>query len=201
MCGITCPGDAQYAVSLGVDAIGMILHADSPRTISIDTAQAIRAVVPPMVSLIGVVVNAPQERAKQLYQEIQLDYLQLHGEESAEYANTLGLPYIRAIRARNAEQVAKEMQQHTAAGAFLLDPYVAGQHGGTGKTLDKSLWPLERSKPLILAGGLGPDNMTQRLQEIHPYAVDLNSGVESAPGIKSRSKLDAALTQIYVPSE
>ena len=196
VCGITTPQDADMAVAAGVDAIGMILHASSPRQITAERAAEIRRVVPPMVSLIGVVVNAEIGHAQRLYDELGLDYLQLHGEESPDYAETLARPFIRAIRARTADLVQSTITGNSLAGAFLLDPYVSGQHGGTGQTLDHSLWPQSSDRPLILAGGLSPDNVAERIRQFQPFAVDLNSGVESAPGVKSKAKVEAALANV-----
>lgn len=196
VCGITQCEDAVMAVRAGADAIGMILHASSPRQIDIDAAKRIRDVVSPMVTVIGVVVDAPVTLAQKLYQEIGLNLLQLHGQESAEYATELNLPYIRAIRARSVAQVEKEINEHSAAQGFLLDPYVKGQHGGTGQTLSADLWPNASlsTRPLILAGGLGPENLAAAIAQCQPYAVDLNSGVERAPGIKSERKLRDAFS-------
>lgn len=199
VCGMTEPQDVAAAVDLGVDAIGMILHADSPRTISIEQAKEIRSVVPAFVTLVGVFVNAPSKVLASAYDAIKLDLLQLHGEEASDFAKGLGLPYIKAIRARSAEQIARDIPDFQHARAVLLDPYVKGQHGGTGQTLNLDLWPTahQSKAKIILAGGLAPSNLSQRLTAVTPYAVDLNSGVELSPGRKSLELMTDAVNLIH----
>lgn len=198
ICGITRPADARIAVAHGVDAIGIILAADSPRLINSITAVEIRAEVPAFISLVGVFVDADIATVKDLQSAIDLDLVQLHGAESAAYAAELQLPYIKAIRAQNAAQVAEEIAQYQSARAILLDPYVAGQHGGTGQQLDTALWPVagDDTPPLILAGGLSADNLVNAINATYPYAVDLNSGLETHPGIKSATKIAAAMQNL-----
>lgn len=198
ICGICRPEDARQAVQLGVDAIGLILHADSPRLINHEQAKIIRQQVPAFVSLVGVFVDADPEQIHTAVQQIGLDLIQLHGDESADYARALGLPYIKAIRAKTASQVLTVANQYEGARALLIDPYVQGRHGGTGKTLNFDLWPSSVAihRPVILAGGLSAENLTQAITQTQPFAVDLNSGVESAPGIKSATKMAAAMGKL-----
>lgn len=202
ICGITRPQDAELAVELGVDALGMILYADSPRKISLEAATKIRHCVPAFVSLVGVCVDAPQEFARRAFEQVGLDLLQLHGAETAAQAKQLGLPYIKAVRAKSLAQIQEQISEHSRARAILLDAYVKGQAGGTGQRVDPALWPgaeghatarnVSTSPPLILAGGLTPDNIVQAVKDTKPYAIDLNSGLESAPGIKSAHKIRSA---------
>lgn len=197
VCGITRTSDAQAAVQLGVDAIGMILHAESPRAITTQAAQTIRSVVPAFVSLVGVFVNADQEFIEQSCQQIGLDLIQLHGDESSEFATQLDRPFLKAIRVKDKQQVIAQANDFLGSRALLLDPYVKGVHGGTGQVLDTAMWPnAEVQQPLILAGGLSPDNVYQRVTELQPFAVDLNSGVEQAPGIKSPSLIASAVKEV-----
>jgi len=187
----------EHAVACGVDAIGMILHADSPRTISVQQAQLIRDVVPSFVSLVGVFVDADRELIEQSIELIGLDILQLHGNETELFAQTLSRPYIKAIRAKSAEQVEHECQQFPTARSLLLDPYVKGQHGGTGQVLEQGLWP-DSSRPLILAGGLSADNVAERILHFRPYAVDLNSGLENQSGAKVAELVTKAVNQVSI---
>lgn len=196
VCGITRVEDAQTAVAAGADALGFILHADSPRLIDLQKAKQIRQFVPPFVSCVGVVVDAKIDFARLCFDELRLSFLQLHGSETAEYAAELDLPYIKAIRARSTDYVHQQMREHGAASAYLLDPYVAGQAGGTGKTLSLDLWPTDSNKPLILAGGIGPDNVSDAVRQLKPFAVDMNSALEEAPGVKSIQKINAAFAQL-----
>lgn len=196
VCGITKPEQAANAVELGVDAIGVILHANSPRAISLEQAMEIRQVVPAFVSLVGVFVNAKEALIEQAICELKLDIIQLHGDESNAFGKALSRPFIKAIRVKNAKQVQCDMQNYSDASALLFDPYVSGQHGGTGQTLDPQLWPKNHSQALILAGGLSPQNVANRIQQLRPYAVDLNSGLESAPGDKNIQLMKAAIIAI-----
>ena len=192
VCGMTQVDQVRDVVDLGVDAIGMILHADSPRKISLQQAKDIREVVPALVSLVGVFVDCELAKVEELAQSIGLDLLQLHGNESADYAAQLSTPYIKAIRAKSLQQVQADIDAHNQARAILLDPYVPGQHGGTGRQLNPSLWP-STDKKLILAGGLSADNVAAAVETVRPYAVDLNSGVEESPGNKRPELVEQVL--------
>ena len=184
ICGITKPDQAKAISALGVDAIGMILQADSPRKISIEVARSIRKQVPKTTKLVGVVVNSSHEKIQQMVDQIGLDMIQLHGDEDHKFAKRLSLPYIKAIRPQTAEQASDLVESYRTAKAILLDPFVQGQYGGTGRTLDLHLWPTKAEKPLVLAGGLNADNVVERIRLVEPWAVDLNSGLEIEPGYK-----------------
>ena len=196
VCGITRPQDAREIVHLGVDALGVILHADSPRKITLEQAQQIRKEVPAFVSLVGVFVDCANHTIDHYAETIGLDLVQLHGDETNASGNSLNRPFIKAIRAKSVHQVQEKVMDYPAARAILLDPYVQGLHGGTGKTLDPSLWPEKSPQPIILAGGLGPDNIASAVTALNPYAVDINSGVEIEPGIKSLAKVTAAMAAL-----
>lgn len=195
-CGMTQAEQVTAAVAYGVDAIGVILHADSPRSISIEQAQKIRDVVPAFVSLVGVFVNADKQFIEQAVDSLKLDLIQLHGDESDEFGKQLSRPFIKAIRAKNAQQVAADVAKFPTANAILFDPYVKGQHGGTGQTLDTQLWPQEHHQSLILAGGLSADNVGARVSQLRPFAVDMNSGLELAPGDKSVELMRSAIIAV-----
>lgn len=200
VCGITRPHDARFIVDLGVDALGMILHADSPREITIEQAQRIRTEVPAFVTLVGVFVDCPNDKIDSYAEQIGLDLVQLHGDETNADGEGLRHPFIKAIRAKSIEQVEEKISAYPSARAMLLDPYVSGVHGGTGRTLDPSLWPKKglknSSQPLILAGGLAPDNIASAVKNLQPYAVDINSGVEIEPGIKCPDKVAATIAEL-----
>ena len=196
VCGITRPQDAREIVHLGVDALGVILHADSPRKITLEQAQQIRKEVPAFVSLVGVFVDCPNHTIDHYAETIGLDLVQLHGDETNASGNRLNRPFLKAIRAKSVHQVQEKIIDYPAARAILLDPYVKGLHGGTGKTLDPSLWPKKSPLPIILAGGLDPDNIASAVTALDPYAVDINSGVEIEPGIKSPAKVAAAMAAL-----
>ena len=196
VCGMTQAAQVAQLVELGVDAIGIILHANSARLITVKQAQQIRAAVPAFVSLVGVVVDCPATTIGRLIAEIGLDLVQLHGKESTQFAESLGVPYIKAIRARSAEQVSREADQFPSARAILIDPYVKGLPGGTGEQLDNSLWPKQCSNKLVLAGGLSADNICSMVNQFKPFAVDLNSGVERSPGVKNINQVRSVLSKL-----
>ncbi|RBP50976.1 phosphoribosylanthranilate isomerase [Arenicella xantha] len=196
ICGMTDPHQVSHAVDHGVDAIGMILHATSPRTIDVARAKQIRRVVPPMVSLVGVFVDCDTNVINQMIAEIGLDFVQLHGAESDADGQSLTRPYIKALRVQNRQHVVDQIKQFPTAAGILLDPYVEGQHGGTGKLLDPNFWPSDSTQNLILAGGLSGENVADRILSLNPFAVDLNSGLEQAPGIKDPRLVAEAMRAI-----
>lgn len=185
----------RAAVDMGIDAIGMILHADSPRLISVQQAQDIRAQVPAFVTLVGVFVDCSAAQINQAIADIGLDLVQLHGAETDEFGASLNAPFIKAIRAKSSSQVNAAAAAFPSARALLLDPYVAGQHGGTGQNLDLSLWP-STSQHLVLAGGLTPENVAAAVSQVKPFAVDMNSGLETSPGVKDLALLERALVAL-----
>lgn len=196
VCGMTDAKVARAAVAMGVDAIGMILHADSPRRIDLDCARAIRAEIPAFVSLVGVFVDCPQQDLNSIADQVGLDLVQLHGDETNEYTTSLNRPFIKAVRAKEPDQVNHDVQAFPNARAILLDPFVEGQHGGTGQQLSAHLWPTDKVQNLILAGGLSADNVGVAIAQLNPFAVDLNSGLETMPGKKDLGLLAQAVQAV-----
>ena len=198
VCGMTQVSQVTELVNLSVDAIGVILHAESPRLINLEQAREIRKKIPAFISMVGVFVDCEIDMVNRYSGQIGLDLVQLHGSESEEYARGLTTPYIKAVRAKNADQVSQDIKEHSSARAVLLDPYVKGQHGGTGQKLDKNVWPTNyrnetQDQKLILAGGLSKENLLDSAVAYKPYAVDLNSGVELSPGVKDLQLVEACL--------
>lgn len=190
ICGITSLEDALVACDAGADALGFNFAEDAKkrgRYIDPDLARAIVAQLPPFVAVTAVCVN---ESAEQLRRYLAFcDRVQLHGEETAAQCAEFGNRAIKAFRARADFRV--ETMLDFAVGAYLLDAYTPDTRGGTGKTFD---WDIARAavalgKPLILAGGLTPDNVAEAVRRVRPYAVDTAGGVESAPGKKDHAKL------------
>lgn len=202
MCGTTRAEDALAAVRYGVDALGFIFYAKSPRYISPDDAAEIIKELPPLIDRVGVFVNAPLEEVV-VAAGAGLSYLQLHGNESVEYCLDVlqRLPFCGIIKAfRVGEQSCREdfTPYNECVDAFLLDTYVQGAKGGTGKIFDWSI--LERLKlqrPFFLAGGLSSENVVSAIREVQPFAVDINSGVESQPGIKDHARLAELLKLVF----
>ena len=201
VCGMTKPSQVRQLVDMGVDAIGMILHASSPRLISLTQAQEIQRQIPAFVTLVGVFVDCDIKVVNDYIKQVPLDLIQLHGRETPEYGARLARPYIKALRAKTKSQVLESIGAYSNAKAILLDPYVQGKHGGTGMQLAPQTWPLADELPnseqkLILAGGLSPANIVDSVKRFTPYAVDINSGVEVEPGIKNMDKVAECLNLI-----
>ena len=196
VCGITRPSDAELAVSLGVDAIGMIFYPGSPRNVSLEQAKEICSVIPAFVSRIGVFVNEQANLIKQTATSCGFSAVQLHGDEASEFAESLELPYIKVLTSKESPGLENGDLGYRSALGFLLDARTENAYGGTGQLFDRSAWPAKADKPLILAGGLGPDNVSEAIGALRPYAVDLNSGVESQPGQKDADKLERAIHEI-----
>jgi len=194
ICGMTTVRDALMAVEYGADAIGFVLTDESRRGVTVAAAADIARSLPPFVARVGVFVNAPADTVVGCLVEF-LDYAQLHGEESPEQCERLaadigGNRLIKAIRVATGEDVAAAMD-YAPVGALLLDARCDSARGGTGHTFDWSLALRAKAagKPLILAGGLGPGNISDAVATVRPYAVDAVTGVESRPGVKDVEKV------------
>ncbi|BAN47746.1 phosphoribosylanthranilate isomerase [Metapseudomonas resinovorans] len=191
ICGITRIEDALAAVAAGADAIGFVFYAKSPRAVTPAQARSIIAALPPFVTTVGLFVDMPRAELRQLLGEVPLDLLQFHGDESAEDCAGFGRPYIKALRVKPGDDIAAAVSRYPEASGLLLDTYVPGVPGGTGEAFDWSLVPQDAAKPLILAGGLTPDNVGEAVRQVRPYAVDVSGGVEAAKGIKDAAKIQA----------
>jgi phosphoribosylanthranilate isomerase len=191
ICGITRPEDGIEAARLGADAIGLVFYAPSPRAVGVAQAQAVCAALPPFVSVVGLFVDAPAAEVLEVLQAVPLDVLQFHGEEAPAYCAAFGRPYLKALRMRDGLDVAAEARRYADAQGLLLDTYVPGAAGGTGQSFDWQRVPQNLEKPIILAGGLTPDNVAEAITIARPYGVDVSGGVEQAKGIKSVAKMAA----------
>lgn len=195
-CGMTNLADALLAVQLGVDAIGFIFYPKSSRAVTMEKAKIIMDALPPFVCSAGVFVNEKPEKIEQILQYTSLDLLQFHGDETAKECERYQKPYIKAIQMAtgvNLEQIAATHQQ---ARGFLLDTFQTDGYGGSGKCFSWAQVPRDFKRPLILAGGLNPDNVAEAILACHPYAVDVVSGIESAPGIKSFAKMERFVEEV-----
>ncbi len=190
VCGITRLQDALCAVEHGVDALGFIFHRKSARYIDPEEARIIIEQLPPFVDVVGVFVDKEREEVEEIVRYCRLGYVQLHGKESAKYAERLlrftsPCEVIKAFRVSDST-ISEDFEPYMPhVKSFLLDTYDKELSGGTGKSFDWSIIPrLCLRKPFILAGGLDPSNIADALREVRPFGVDVNSGVEVAPGIK-----------------
>lgn len=197
VCGITRAEDALAACALGADAIGFIFYERSPRYIAPEHAAAIGAQLPSHVSRVGVFVTGDAQQISQTADRAGLDAIQLHGDQSPALLQQLE-DFIRIKVFRMREGAANSIAAFSAhAEAFLLDTYDRRQPGGTGRAFDWSAASrFAQTRPVILAGGLAAGNVAEAVRRAHPYAVDLNSGVEARPGIKDHDRLRAAFHQL-----
>lgn len=193
ICGITNLADARAAVAAGASALGFVFVPGTPRFVEPALAAAIVRELPPFVTAVGLFVNAEAGVIRDTIRLTGIHALQLHGEETPEFTRLFrgAAKVIKAFRVRGAESLAVLPAYLDAADAFLLDAYVPGAHGGTGARFD---WELavtakEHGTPVILAGGLTPENAAEAVRRVQPYAVDVSSGVEAAPGRKDHRKL------------
>jgi phosphoribosylanthranilate isomerase len=187
----------MLAVKNGADAIGLVFYAPSPRNVSILQATLIANQVPAFVSVVGLFVNADASFINEVISQVNLDLLQFHGDESPEYCDQFNLPFIKAIRVKSDTNLVQCAEDFSAGKALLLDTYTEGVAGGTGHTFDWKLIPKTLAKPVILAGGLHAENVSQAIAQVAPYAVDVSGGVELSKGIKDSSKLAAFMQQVY----
>jgi phosphoribosylanthranilate isomerase len=201
ICGFTRVEDALCAANLGVDAIGLVFYQNSPRHVSLEQAQAIVAMLPPFVTIVGLFVNAQQDDVSQLIDQLALDVLQFHGDEDQLFCSSFRLPYIKAVRVQQGSDIIQAAQIFNDAQGLLLDAWHPDVQGGTGLQFDWSIiagdLTQELALPLILAGGLDADNIYTAIETTQPYAVDVSSGVESAKGIKDSLKMTDFLKEVY----
>ncbi|HVU07307.1 MAG TPA: phosphoribosylanthranilate isomerase [Verrucomicrobiae bacterium] len=191
ICGITNLADAQAAVAAGADALGFNFYEKSPRHISVEQAAEIARQLPPFVLRVGVFVNAPVELVVCAIASTELTMLQFHGDETPEFCGQFGLMAMKAFRIRDENSLAQI--PNYATDAYLLDAFSADEFGGTGKKFnwDLAIEAQKFGKPIFLAGGLTPENVAEAVKKVRPFAVDVSSGVESAPGKKDHVKIKA----------
>lgn len=196
ICGITRPEDAHIAAQCGADAIGLVFYAPSPRNVDLERARAICAALPPFVTVVGLFVDPARDEVESVLRGCSLDLLQFHGGESADFCGGFGLPYIKAARVRPGIDLVQYLSPYRTARGWLLDAYHDQLHGGTGESFDWTLIPRDLARPVILSGGLTPDNVGVAVRRVRPWAVDVSSGVEAAKGIKDAAKIAAFMTGV-----
>ena len=177
ICGITSVEDALAVARLGADAIGLVFYPDSPRYVSIDTAALISRQLPAFVNVVGLFVDAEQVYIEEVLERVAIDTLQFHGQETEQTCALYGKPYIKALRVRESAEIQDVISSYSTANAVLLDTYIKDVPGGTGVTFDWKLVPENVDKPIILAGGLTPENVQSAIRQTRPYAVDDSGGV------------------------
>ena len=196
VCGITRLEDALVAANAGADALGFVFYAPSPRAVEPATVAQIIQQLPAFVTTTGLFVNATAGKIQATLEQTRLDLLQFHGDETPEFCESFGRPYIKALRMQPGVDIAALAQTYTGARGILLDTYVQGVPGGTGQAFDWQNIPETLAKPLILAGGLDVDNVRQAIEQVRPWAVDVSGGVEMERGIKCAEKIRAFMHQV-----
>lgn len=195
VCGITRLQDATLACELGADAVGFIFAPESPRCIEASRVREIVRTLPPLVTPVAVVVNPKAEDLTNLIAASGVRVVQFHGEEEPGFCQQLGSSWYKAFR-MGAGFRPEDVDRYDAPWC-LLDAHVDGTRGGTGSTFDWSIAEAVRKRRrIILAGGIGPENVTEAVSRVMPDAIDLNSGVESAPGVKDAERLRAAFAAL-----
>lgn len=191
ICGLTNLPDAQAAVAAGADLLGFIFAVASPRRLTVEAAAEIAREIPPHILKVGVFVNPTEDLVMQALRECELGLLQFHGEEAPEFCTSFGVMNMKAFRIRD-ERSLKALKDYPTD-AWLLDTYSEKQAGGTGQTFnwDLAVAAKQLGRPIFLAGGLTPDNVAEAVRRVQPFAVDVSSGVELAPGKKDHGKVEA----------
>lgn len=184
ICGITSVEDAIAARESGADAIGLVFYAQSTRAVDPSQAAEICQRVGPFITTVGLFVNEDPSVIRELMRQVPLQLLQFHGDETPEFCEQFGRPYLKAVRVQSSEDVQQAFADHPKAVGILLDAYVKGVAGGTGQRFNWSLIPEKLRSKCILAGGLTPENVSEAVQSVRPLGVDVSGGVESSPGVK-----------------
>ncbi|HET7362696.1 MAG TPA: phosphoribosylanthranilate isomerase [Burkholderiales bacterium] len=195
ICGITRTQDARAAAEAGADAIGLVFYPPSPRYLSVERAVEIRDALPPFLQTVALFVNADAAQVAQVIGRVHPGMLQFHGDETPEFCAQFGLPFVKACRIRAGVDASAYLQPYSRAAAWLLDSFVP-EYGGVGESFDWSLVPPRHARPLILSGGLDRGNVGRAIRAVHPWGVDVSSGVESAKGIKDAAKMAAFIAEV-----
>jgi phosphoribosylanthranilate isomerase len=184
ICGITLIDDALVAVDAGADALGLIFYEGSPRGIDVEQAREIVSAVPPYTTVTALFVNPERSLVERVLKAVPISQIQFHGNESAQFCQGFGRPYVKSIAVSTDDEMRQVMREHSASRAFLFDTLVPGKHGGTGKTFDWTKIPTKNVGHRVLAGGLNAENVAEAIRIGGPDAVDVSSGVESSAGVK-----------------
>jgi phosphoribosylanthranilate isomerase len=194
ICGLTRTQDVIDAVKAGADALGFVFTDRSKRVIGSAEAEKLVREVPAFVSRVGLFMDQEAATIRAVLERVPLSLLQFHGREAPGFCRQFGLPYVKALSLGDGRVLNRAEQDYADAAGLLLDSHAPGGPGGTGEVFDWSEIPDIRL-PLILAGGLTPENVGQAVRRVKPWAVDVSSGVEEAPGLKSAAKMQAFINE------
>ncbi|MEN8136132.1 MAG: phosphoribosylanthranilate isomerase [Thermodesulfobacteriota bacterium] len=197
VCGITDREDLVHAVSAGVDGLGFIFAKNSPRQVEPEKARELIKSVPPFVDAVGVFVNEDPDVVTDIIKYCGLTMVQLHGQENIDYCRLMPVRVLKSFAVNSDTDGAEIAVYSGVAAGYLLDTYHKAMAGGTGQTFDWNLIDgLRIPGPVFLAGGLGPENVAAAINAVHPFAVDINSGVETSPGCKDHAKITALVEAV-----
>jgi phosphoribosylanthranilate isomerase len=197
VCGITSLEDGRAAVAAGADGLGFIFVEESPRLVEPDMVRAITDTLPPFVDSIGVFRDAEIEVVEELISYCRLTLVQLHGSESPDYCKRLSCPVIKSFAVHDRSDSEELAAYAEVVNGYLLDTYHKDLAGGTGMVFDwKLIEQIKPPGPVILAGGLNPENVGEAIKQVKPFAVDVNSGVEYQPGRKDTDKLKSFADEV-----
>ena len=196
ICGVTRREDALHAARCGADAVGVVFVPASPRAIGIDEAVALRAALPPFVQLVALFMDSELDAVSAVCERVAPDMLQFHGSEDATFCTAFGPRYIKAVAAAGGADLEAASRAHPRAAGLLIDGHGAGEMGGSGQRVTPGALRGASALPLVLAGGLAPGNVADAVRQFRPWAVDVSSGVESAPGEKDPRKVAAFIEEV-----
>jgi len=191
ICGITRPEDADQALVLGADTVGCVFHAASARHVTAKRARDIHAVVHGSGTLVGLFVDPTVEQVQAVLDQVELDVLQFHGQESPAFCEHFQRPYLKAVAMSADVDLSEISHAYGSARGLLLDSAHDGQFGGTGHRFDWKWIDAGLEKRLMLAGGLNAENVAAAIRQVRPAAVDVSSGVEKDKGVKDRDRMRA----------
>lgn len=195
ICGLTNVEDTCAVVAAGADAVGFVFAPLSPRRLETSLAQVLAATVPAFVDRVGLFQDQDAEEVATVLDQVPVSLLQFHGSETASYCKQFGLPYIKAVSMNDPNALSQAERAHPEAAGLVLDSHQAGQAGGTGQLFDWSA--IQKSEmPLIIAGGLNPDNVFDAVSRFSPWAVDVSSGVEKSVGIKEQALVRKFIAEV-----
>lgn len=201
LCGMTQIDQVELADRLGADAIGLVFYPPSARAVSAEAAAPLAAAAGAFCTRVGLFVNPSVAEVETVLSRVPLDVLQFHGDESADFCAGFGRPWMKALRVRDADQLAADLERYSAAYSLLLDAYKPGEPGGTGETFNWNLIPERWRSRIILAGGLTPANVAEAVRQVQPLGVDVSGGIEASKGIKSAEKMTEFVRQVRLADQ
>ena len=196
ICGITSVDDALRCAEAGADAVGLVFYPPSPRNVTLERAAEIARALPPFVPAVALFVDPTPSEVEAVLERCPVGALQFHGDEPPELCERFGRPYLKALRVRRQVDLLESLRPYEAASGWLLDAFHEGAYGGTGTVFDWDLVPSGLPRPVVLSGGLTPENVAEAVCRVRPWAVDVSSGVEAAKGIKDPARVAAFIAGV-----